>query len=125
MATYDPKSMEAGAFINHEEILETLAEARTRALDPVLVRTILDKAAGFGGLSHREAAILLEVKSPEVLAEIFALARRVKEHIYGRRIVMFAPLYLSDFCVNRCSYCGYNHDNPMKRRKLDNGQLEA
>ena len=125
MATYDPKSMEAGAFINHEEILETLAEARTRALDPVLVRTILDKAAGFGGLSHREAAILLEVKSPEVLAEIFALARRVKEHIYGRRIVMFAPLYLSDFCVNRCSYCGYNHDNCMTRRKLDEAQLEA
>ena len=125
MATYDPKSLEAGSFINDEEILETLAQARERAGDPALVRGLLDKAAGYGGLSHREAAILLEVQDPAVLAEIFAMARKIKEHIYGRRIVMFAPLYLSDFCINRCAYCGYNHDNKMPRRKLDSGQLEA
>jgi len=125
MATYDPKSLSAGSFINHEEILETLAQARAQAADPALVRTLLDKAAGYGGLSHREAAVLFEVQDPGTLEEIFSLARRIKEHIYGRRIVMFAPLYLSDFCVNRCSYCGYNHDNKMGRRKLDSGQLEA
>jgi len=125
MATYDPKSLEAASFINDEEIVETLSRARAQAGNPILVRSILDKAAGYGGLSHREAAILLEVQSPEILAEVFALARTIKEHIYGRRIVMFAPLYLSDHCVNRCSYCGYNHDNPMHRRKLDSGQLEA
>jgi 2-iminoacetate synthase len=117
--------MEAGAFINHEEILQTLDEARARAANPQLVRTILDKAAGYGGLSHREAAVLFEVQDPAILAEIFALARKVKEHIYGRRIVMFAPLYLSDFCVNRCSYCGYNHDNCIPRRQLDSAQLES
>ena len=125
MATYDPKSLEAGSFINDGEILETLAQARALAADQALVRRLLDKAAGYGGLSHREAAILLEVQDPAILAEIFAMARKIKEHIYGRRIVMFAPLYLSDFCVNRCSYCGYNHDNKMPRRKLDSGQLEA
>jgi len=125
MATYDPKSLDAGSFINHEEVMESLAQAGARAGDPALVRALLDKAAGYGGLSHREAAVLLEVRTPEILAEIFALARTIKEHIYGRRIVMFAPLYLSDFCVNRCSYCGYNHDNSMPRRKLDSGQLEA
>ncbi len=125
MPTYDPRSPEAGAFINHEEILETLAEARTKAADPDLVRSLLEKAARYGGLAHREAAVLLEVQDPAILGEIFALARRIKEHIYGRRIVMFAPLYLSDFCVNRCSYCGYNHDNDIPRRKLDPAQLEA
>jgi 2-iminoacetate synthase len=125
MATYDRKSLEAGSFINHEEIVETLAQARAQAGDPALVRALLDKAATFGGLGHREAAILLQVQDPMVLGEIFALARRVKEHIYGRRIVMFAPLYLSDYCVNRCAYCGYNHDNQIPRRKLDSGQLEA
>ena len=125
MATYDPKSLEAGDFINHEEILGTLEEAATRARNPQLVRAILDKAAGYGGLTHREAAVLLEVQAPEILAEIFSLARKIKEHIYGRRIVMFAPLYLSDFCVNRCSYCGYNHDNCIPRRKLDARELEA
>ena len=123
--SYDPKSMEAGAFINHEEILQTLEQARAIAADPVQVRAILDKAAGYSGLSHRDAAVLFEVQDPATLAEIFGLARKIKEHIYGRRIVMFAPLYLSDFCVNRCSYCGYNHDNCIPRRKLDASQLEA
>jgi len=122
---YDPKAMEAGSFLDHDEILATLDEARGHASDPTRVRALLDQAATFQGLSHRQAAVLLEVRDPAVLAEIYALARTVKEHIYGRRIVMFAPLYLSDFCVNRCSYCGYNHDNAIPRRKLDSGQLEA
>jgi 2-iminoacetate synthase len=125
MFTYDPKSLAAGEFINHEEILETLAEAKAKAADPALVRSLLDKAARYVGLTHREAAVLLEVQDPKVLAEVFTLARKVKEHIYGRRIVMFAPLYLSDYCVNRCSYCGYNHDNEIPRRKLDPAQLES
>jgi len=125
MSNYDPKSMQAGAFISNEEILETLAEARTLAQDPALVRSLLDKAAGYVGLSHREAAVLLEVQDPAILAEVFGLARKIKEHIYGRRIVMFAPLYLADYCVNQCSYCGYNHDNCIPRRKLNATQLEA
>ena len=123
MSAYDPLSPDPNAFIAHDEIEATLAEARTLAGDPARVRAILDRARTFGGLTHREAAVLLEVTDPAVLGEIFALARQVKEHIYGRRIVMFAPLYLSDFCVNECSYCGYNHGNPMPRRRLNQAEL--
>ncbi len=115
---YDPKSMDAQEFIDHEEIAATLQYAREAAGDREHISAILDKAAGFHGLTHREAATLLEVNDPDILAQIFALARTVKEHIYGRRIVLFAPLYLSDYCINRCTYCGYHADHPMKRRKL-------
>jgi 2-iminoacetate synthase len=123
MSAYDPKSPDANAFISHEEILESLAQAGPEASDPARVRALLDKAATFKGLTHREAAVLLEVTDPAILGEIFTLARKVKEHIYGRRIVMFAPLYLSDFCVNRCSYCGYNHDNAIPRHRLSMTEL--
>jgi 2-iminoacetate synthase len=123
MVTYDPKSPDANAFIHHEEILATLEEARLAARDHGRVRAILDKAATYGGLTHREAAVLLHVDDTQVLTEVFALARKIKERIYGRRIVMFAPLYLSDHCVNRCTYCGYNCDNKMTRRKLTQQEL--
>ena len=123
MTAYDPKSADANAFICHEEILASLEEARLLSKSPAHVRVILDKAATCGGLTHREAAVLLEVESPEILSEIFAMARRLKERIYGRRIVMFAPLYLSDHCVNQCSYCGYNCDNKMTRRKLTQAEM--
>ncbi|MBK9795273.1 MAG: [FeFe] hydrogenase H-cluster radical SAM maturase HydG [Holophagaceae bacterium] len=124
MSAYDPRSLDANGFIHHGEILATLAEARTQAEDPGRVREILQKAATFVGLTHREAAVLLEVPSREVLAEIFTLSRKVKEHIYGRRIVMFAPLYLSDYCVNNCSYCGYSCTNKtMERRRLTQQEL--
>jgi 2-iminoacetate synthase len=125
MSTYDPRSADPNAFISDEEVLATLEEARSRAQDPAQVRAILDRAATFGGLAHREAAVLLEVRDPAILQEIFTLARHIKEHIYGRRIVMFAPLYLSDFCVNQCAYCGYKQGNPIPRRKLDQGELAA
>jgi 2-iminoacetate synthase len=120
---YDPKSMDANEFICHEEIEDTLQKALDEADDRARVKEILSKAAQFKGLTHREAAVLLNVESPEVLANIFALAKKIKEHIYGRRIVMFAPLYLSDFCVNKCTYCGYNHDNCIARRKLTQEEL--
>lgn len=120
---YDPNSLDPNVFISHEEVEATLAEARLHAQDTTRIRAILDRARTFGGLTHREAAILLNVQDPAILEEIFALARQIKEHIYGRRIVMFAPLYLADFCVNKCSYCGYNHDNPTPRRKLSQEEL--
>jgi len=123
--SYDPHSPDPNAFICHEEIQETLAWAREQARDPAAVRAILDRAKTFAGLGHRDAAVLLNVESPAVLEEVFTLARRIKEHIYGRRIVMFAPLYLSDHCVNDCSYCGYKHGNPMPRRRLDQTELAA
>nr|WP_320133064.1 [FeFe] hydrogenase H-cluster radical SAM maturase HydG [uncultured Holophaga sp.] len=123
MASYDPKSMKAEDFVHDGEVLASLEAARTSAGDAAAVRTLLEKAATYKGLSHREAALLLEVEDPAILQEIFALARRIKEHIYGRRIVMFAPLYLSDYCVNRCTYCGYNHDNCTTRRQLTQEEL--
>ena len=119
---YDAKARAAETFISHLEITDTLAQARA-AGDAAQVRALLDKAARFQGLTHREAAVLLEVTDPALLAEIYALARRVKEHIYGRRIVMFAPLYLSDYCVNACTYCGYNCHHDMARRKLNQTEL--
>ncbi len=121
---FDPKSKDANDFINDEEILTTLEAARGAADDPAAVRALLAKAGEYGGLTHREAAVLLEVTDVALLEEIYALARRIKEHIYGRRIVMFAPLYLSDYCVNKCTYCGYNHDNTcMTRRRLTQEEL--
>jgi 2-iminoacetate synthase len=124
MVTYDPTSMDANAFINHEEILDTLAQAKLEAQDPARVRAILEKASTYVGLTHREAAVLLEVQSPDILGECFGMARRIKEHIYGRRIVMFAPLYLSDYCINQCSYCGYSCQNQgMTRRRLTQAEL--
>jgi 2-iminoacetate synthase len=116
--------MDSNAFINHEEILDTLAQAKVEAQDPARVRAILERAATYGGLTHREAAVLLEVQSPDILDECFGMARRIKEHIYGRRIVMFAPLYLSDYCINQCSYCGYSCQNQaMSRRRLTQEEL--
>lgn len=115
--------MDSNEFIAHDEIVATLEQARAEASDPARVRELLDKAARFQGLTHREAAVLFEAQSPEVLADIFALARKVKEHIYGRRIVMFAPLYLSDYCVNQCTYCGYKCSNQTPRRKLNQEEI--
>jgi 2-iminoacetate synthase len=120
---YDPKSNDSNEFISDEEINASLKEAKAEGAKPERIREILAKAAQFKGLTHREAAALLEVESPEILEEIYSLARKVKEHIYGRRIVMFAPLYLSDYCINKCAYCGYNHDHAFKRRKLNQQEL--
>ncbi|MEN6549498.1 MAG: [FeFe] hydrogenase H-cluster radical SAM maturase HydG [Armatimonadia bacterium] len=120
---YDPKSSNAVDFIDHEEIEATLAQGKREASDPARVQAILDKAATFAGLTHREAAVLLNVDDPETLEAVYALARKVKEHIYGRRIVLFAPLYLSDHCVNRCTYCAYNHDNCSSRRRLSQEEV--
>jgi 2-iminoacetate synthase len=120
---YDPKSKDSNEFISHEEIEATLAQASVDAKDSAKVKAILEKAAGFKGLTHREAAALFYVDSHDIREEIFALARKIKEHIYGRRIVMFAPLYLSDYCVNRCAYCGYNHDHKIPRHKLSQEEI--
>ena len=120
---YNPKSSNASEFIDHEEVTNTLAQAMKEASDPQRISEILAKAQEFSGLTHQEAAVLLQVNNPETLERIFSLAREVKEHIYGRRIVMFAPLYLSDFCVNTCTYCGYNHDNQFTRHKLTQEEL--
>ena len=114
---YDPKSKNAEDFINDEEILATLAYAQENKNNKELIDSIIERAKDFKGLSHREAAVLLECELPEENEKMLQLAKQIKEHIYGNRIVMFAPLYLSNYCVNGCTYCPYHHKNTTIHRK--------
>jgi 2-iminoacetate synthase len=121
---YDVLSADANHFIHNYEIIASLNEGKRLATDTNMVDSILDKAKSFHGLNHREAAVLMEVSDASVLEEIYSLANQIKEHIYGRRIVMFAPLYLSDYCTNSCAYCGYSTQNKnARRRRLSQDQL--
>ena len=116
---YDPKSLKAEEFICHEEIEDTLKYADENKDNMPLIREILDKARLCKGLSHREASVLLACEDPEILDEIYKLANEIKHKFYGNRIVMFAPLYLSNYCVNGCIYCPYHRQNHhIPRRKL-------
>ncbi len=116
---YDPKSRKAGEFIQHDEVLETLSHAEKNKDNLELIDSILAKAKLRKGLSHREAAILLDCGIEEKNHEIFALAEQIKKDFYGNRIVMFAPLYLSNYCVNGCVYCPYHLKNKhIARKKL-------
>lgn len=108
MAIYNPKSMKAEEFINHEEILDTLDYAQKNRHNAVLIDEIIEKARKRKGLSHREASVLLACDLEEKNQEIYALAEQIKKDFYGNRIVMFAPLYLSNYCVNGCVYCPYH-----------------
>lgn len=116
---YNPKSSKAEEFINHEEILSTLAYADEHKHDKALITEILAKAKLKKGLSHSEASVLLACDIPELNEEIFALAKKIKDDFYGDRIVLFAPLYLSNYCVNGCVYCPYHAKNKhIARKKL-------
>ena len=116
---YDVKSPKAVDFINDEEILATLEYAKAHKNDVPLIDSILAKAETCKGLSHREAAVLLECDLPDKVQAMFALAKKIKERFYGNRIVMFAPLYLSNYCVNGCVYCPYHAVNKhIARKKL-------
>ncbi len=114
---YNPKSAAATEFIDHAEIEETLRFAHENRLNRELIEAILAKAGECKGLSHRDAALLLECGLPDVNQKIHDLAIRIKQRFYGNRIVMFAPLYLSNYCVNGCTYCPYHCSNKHIRRK--------
>ena len=114
---YDVASKHADDFINHEEILETLAYADENSKNLELIDKLIDKAALRKGLSHREASVLLACQDPERNERIFKLAEQIKKDFYGNRIVMFAPLYLSNYCVNGCTYCPYHLKNKHIARK--------
>ena len=114
---YDPKSSKAEEFINDQEIRETLAYAEANKNNRELIDRILEKARDCKGLSHREALVLLDCELEDEKEKIFALAREIKHKFYGNRIVMFAPLYLSHYCVNGCTYCPYHLKNKHIRRK--------
>ncbi|MBE7022364.1 MAG: [FeFe] hydrogenase H-cluster radical SAM maturase HydG [Ruminococcaceae bacterium] len=115
----------AEEFINHQEILDSLREAETLAKDKAHVTAILKKCENFQTLTHREAAVLLACEDEALYEQMKQAAYRIKEKIYGNRIVLFAPLYLSNYCVNNCKYCGYQHCNEkLRRRKLTMEEIE-
>ena len=121
---YDPKSMCADDFIDHQEILDTLSYAEQHKSDAVLIDSIIEKAKERKGLSHREASVLLACDIEEKNQEIYALAEQIKKDFYGNRIVMFAPLYLSNYCVNGCTYCPYHAVNrTIPRKKLTQEEI--
>lgn len=113
----DEKERTTDAFIDDALIERLLAEAKTKAGDKNGVRRIIAKAGGYKGLTAGEVAVLLEVNDPELLREMFAAAAAVKEAIYGKRIVLFAPLYISSHCINNCVYCGYRTGNKEQLRR--------
>ena len=116
---YHAASGRAEEFISHAEILETLEYAQEHKEDKAYVKALLKRAGDFKGLDHREALTLLECKDPELTEEMFRLAKEIKQKFYGNRIVMFAPLYLSNYCVNGCVYCPYHAKNKhIARKKL-------
>lgn len=121
---YNPKSLKAEEFINHEEIQETLKYADENKDNLPLIREILEKAKLRKGLSHREASVLLACENKEIIEEIYELACQIKKDFYGNRIVMFAPLYLSNYCVNGCVYCPYHLKNKhICRKKLTQEEI--
>ena len=114
---YDVNSKHPDDFINHQEVLETLAFAEENRHNEVLITEIIEKAKKRKGLSHREAAVLLDCDIEEKNQEIYRLAEQIKKDFYGNRIVMFAPLYLSNYCINGCTYCPYHSKNKHIARK--------
>ena len=121
---YNPKSLKAEEFISHEEIQETLAYAEANKHNEALIDQILEKAKLRKGLTHREASVLLDCDIEEKNQEIYKLAEQIKKDFYGNRIVMFAPLYLSNYCINGCVYCPYHRKNKhIARKKLTQEEI--
>ncbi|MBE5894281.1 MAG: [FeFe] hydrogenase H-cluster radical SAM maturase HydG [Lachnospiraceae bacterium] len=132
MAVYNPKSKAAEEFINDEEIQETLRYAEENKRNEALIDEILEKARprktaegwNCSGLSHREASVLLACDLPEKIEKMYAIAAEIKQAFYGNRIVIFAPLYLSNYCVNGCVYCPYHMKNKtIPRKKLTQEEI--
>ena len=121
---YKVDSPQAEEFIHHEEILETLEYAWSHKDNRAFIEQLIEKAALCKGLTHREAATLLECDQPDLIERIFHLAKEIKQKFYGNRIVMFAPLYLSNHCVNGCVYCPYHAKNKtIARKKLTQEEI--
>lgn len=134
MAIYDPKSLKAEEFINDGEIRATLEYAEANKNNSDLIDEILEKARprktaeGWtcAGLTHREASVLLACDDPEKIKRIYEIAEEIKLAFYGNRIVIFAPLYLSNYCVNGCVYCPYHLKNKtIPRKKLTQAEVRA
>lgn len=125
MTNYNSRSMKAEEFICDEEIKNTLEYSALHKNDKALIEKILEKAVKYEGLDFKEAMVLLECEDPETVNRMFALAKEIKEHFYGNRIVMFAPLYLSNYCINGCTYCPYHAKNKnIIRKKLSQEEIK-
>ena len=133
MASYNPRSLHAEEFIHDGEIRETLAYAEANKNNVALIDAILEKArprrtetgCTCAGLTHREASVLLACEIPEKVQKIYEIAGEIKQAFYGNRIVIFAPLYLSNYCVNGCVYCPYHKKNThIPRKKLTQQEVE-
>ena len=121
---YNCKSKVATEFISHEEILDTLAYAEANRSNRALIDSLIERARDCRGLTHREAAVLLECSLEDENEKMFKVAMEIKQKLYGNRIVMFAPLYLSNYCVNGCVYCPYHHSNKhIPRKKLSQDDI--
>ena len=134
MAIYNPKSLKAEEFINHEEILDTIRYAEENKHNVALIDELLEKARPkktdhgtfCSGLTHREASVLLACDIPEKVEQMYQLAAEIKDAFYGNRIVLFAPLYLSNYCINGCVYCPYHRVNQhITRKKLTQEEVRA
>ena len=134
MATYNPNSLRAEEFISDEEIRATLTYAEENKDNDALIDTILEKSrpkktkTGYtcAGLNHREASVLLACENPEKIQEMYKIAQEIKLAFYGNRIVIFAPLYLSNYCINGCVYCPYHAKNKtIARKKLTQEEIRA
>ncbi len=122
---YDVKSPKAEEFISDSEILDTLSYAQENKQNKELIESIIEKARALKGLSHREAAVLLDCEDPKLNEKMYTLAKEIKQKFYGNRIVMFAPLYLSNYCVIGCTYCPYHYKNKnICRKKLTQEEIE-
>ncbi|BDC00408.1 TPA: [FeFe] hydrogenase H-cluster radical SAM maturase HydG [Clostridium perfringens] len=120
----DNEKYNALDFIKDDEINSLIAKGKEIVSDKELVKEIIEKSKSAEGLTPEETAILLNLEDKELIEEMFKAARQVKEKLYGKRLVVFAPLYVSNYCVNNCTYCGYKHCNDeLKRKKLNKEQL--
>ncbi|NLY43881.1 MAG: [FeFe] hydrogenase H-cluster radical SAM maturase HydG [Clostridiaceae bacterium] len=116
---YNPKSLKAEEFIDHEEVLASIEYGEKYKNNVEVIDEIIEKAKLRKGLNHREASVLLACEIPEKINEVYELAEQIKKDFYGNRIVLFAPLYLSNYCVNGCVYCPYHRQNKhITRKKL-------
>lgn len=131
MASYNPNSLHAEEFINHDEILKTIEYAEQNKHNIPLIDSLLEKArpkktadgTHCAGLTHREASVLLACDIPEKVDQMYRLAEDIKQAFYGNRIVLFAPLYLSNYCVNGCVYCPYHRQKYAHHpQKTDTGR---
>ena len=124
---YNSKSVKSEEFIDHEEIMKVLEYGEKNKDNSEMVDEILKKAESLVGLDRYEVSVLLYAcenkENKELRKKIFAMARKIKEAIYGKRIVMFAPLYVSNYCINGCKYCGYHCGSGIKRKKLTQEEI--